>query len=152
MDDQFLLGSDTTPRVKYVYNFPAVQAKSKYAYHHADAQSMPCTSTPDWDKTIMMAKNEQYFYGQPRPGRQVGASSDTNVQYYSDCIIKANNKLISAETSIADGASYVEFDTPPANGETVKLSYLSRGLNKINLDNKYYTVTVSAEFIFSESQ
>lgn len=152
MDDQFLLGSDTTPRVKYVYNFPAVQAKSKYVYHHADVQSMPCTSTPDWDKTIMMAKNEQYFYGQPGPNRQVGASSDTNVQYYSDCIIKANNKLISAETSIADGASYVEFDTPPANGETVKLSYLSRGLNKINLDNKYYTVTVSAEYVFGEQE
>lgn len=44
----------------------------------------------------------------------------------------------------------MEFDTPPAAGEEVRLSYLSRALNKTNLDNKYYTVTVAAEIQFGE--
>ena len=150
MDGQFALGTTATPTVKFEYDFPNTQRPSKFVTTYATVdQSQPCASTPEWD-AIVTAKNQQNFYSLPSAERTIGTTTSSNVQYYSDCIIKVPYGLLSAETSIPDGSSYVEFDTPPANGEPIRLSYLSRGLNKINEENKYFTITVGGEYKFSE--
>ena len=150
MDGQVAIGDTNQPLVKIEYDFPAVAREPKFATYHSADQSMPCTSTPEWGGAIICAKNQQNFYNQPAAERSIGTAENSNVQYYSDCIIKNGARLISADTSIPDGSSYVEFATAPAQGEPVKLSYLSRGLNKINALEKYFTIAVSGYYQFGE--